>query len=115
MIIKDNDRSIKTREAMRGGPGIVYIKDIVGKDNLYEKGRLYAQMCLKPGCGVGYHEHEGEEEIFVITKGTAIYSDDGREHEVGVGDVMICPDGHGHAITNRSDSDCEFTALIVYK
>ncbi len=115
MIIRNNEREEKTREAMRGGPGVMHIRDIVNKDQLYEKGRLYAQMIMNPNCGVGYHEHEGEEEIFVITKGTAIYNDDGQEYEVNVGDVMICEDGHGHGIVNRSNEVCEFTALIVYK
>ena len=115
MIIQDKERNTKTRVAMREGPGEVLIKDIVSREDLYEKGRLYTQMTLKKNCGIGYHEHEGEKEIFVINEGKAIYNDDGREYEVGVGDVMICEDGHGHGITNVSDEVCKFTALIVLK
>ena len=72
-------------------------------------------MLLKENCGIGYHEHEGEEEIFVINEGRAIYNDDGNEYEVGVGDVMICEDGHGHGISNPFKEDCRLTALIVLK
>ena len=113
MLIKDQDRTVKTREAMRDGPGSVLIKDVCGSGDLYDKSRLFAQMLLKKNCGIGYHEHSGEKEIFVINSGKAVYRDDGKEFEVSAGDVLICEDGHGHAITNFEDEDCEFTALII--
>ena len=115
MIIKKDERTFKTRVAMREGPGEVFIRDICSKEDLYEKGRLYAQMVLKKDCGIGFHTHEGEKEIFVINKGKAIYNDDGNEYEVKEGDVMICEDGHGHGIVNVNDEECLFTALIVLK
>jgi quercetin dioxygenase-like cupin family protein len=115
MLIRNSDRETKTRVAMREGPGSVLIKDVCAKEDLYEKSRLFAQMVLKKNCGIGYHEHSGEKEIFLINKGKAIYNDDGNELEVCAGDVLICEDGHGHAITNLNDEDCEFTALIVLK
>ena len=51
MIIKDSERSTKVRVAMREGPGQVIIKDVCSKEDLYEKGRLYAQMVLEKDCG----------------------------------------------------------------
>ena len=115
MIIQKDDRTTKVREAMRGGPGSVFIRDICSKEELYEKGRLYAQLTLKKDCGVGFHMHENESEIFVINAGKAIYTDDDKEYEVKEGDVMICEDGHGHAIRNDEKEDCLLTALIVLK
>lgn len=115
MIIRNENRTVKVREAMREGPGRVVITDICTKEDLYEKGRLYSQMLLKKDCGIGFHKHENEKEIFVINNGSAIYNDDGTEYEVGVGDVMVCEDGHGHAIRNVKEEDCELTALIVLK
>ena len=115
MLIKNTNREVKTREAMRDGPGSVLIKDVCTKTDLYEKSRLFAQMTLKKNCGIGYHEHSGEKEIFLINSGKAVYNDDGKEFEVYAGDVLICEDGHGHAITNLFDDDCEFTALIVLR
>lgn len=113
MLIKDSDRDVKTREAMRDGPGSVLIKDVCTKDDLYGKGRLFAQMVLRKNCGIGYHEHTGEKEIFLINSGKAVYNDNGAEIEVAEGDVLICESGHGHAITNFEDEECRFTALIV--
>ena len=115
MIIRKQDRSSKTRVAMREGPGEVFITDICAKEDIYEKGRTYAQMLLRKNCGIGVHTHEGEKEIFLINKGKAIYNDDGKEYEVKQGDVTICEDGHSHGITNVFDEDCELIALIVLK
>ena len=47
MIIRNENRTVKVREAMREGPGRVIIRDVCTKEDLYEKGRLYAQMLLK--------------------------------------------------------------------
>lgn len=113
MLIKDSNREVKKREAMRDGPGSVLVKDVCSKEDLYGKGRLFAQMVLKKNCGIGYHEHTGEKEIFLINSGKAVYNDDGTETEVAAGDVLICESGHGHAITNLEDEECRFTALIV--
>ncbi len=115
MIVRKENRNVKVREAMREGPGRVVITDICGKEDLYEKGRLYSQMLLKKDCGIGVHVHEGEKEIFVINEGKALYNDDGTEYEVTAGDVMICEDGHSHGIRNVNEEDCVLTALIVLK
>ena len=115
MIIRNSERNVKIREAMREGPGSVIITDVCSRQDLYEKGRLYSSMLLKQNCGVGYHVHENEKEIFLITRGKAIYNDNGTEQEVETGDVMICEDGQGHAITNYDSEDCEVMALIILK
>ena len=100
---------------MREGPGTVLVKDVCAKEELYEKGRLFSELILNQNCGVGYHMHENEEEIFIVKKGKAIYNDDGTEYPVQEGDVMICKDGHCHAITNVEEEQCVVTALILYK
>ena len=115
MLIKNEERTVKTRVAMREGPGEVVIKDVCPKEELYEKGRLYAQLTLKQNCGVGYHVHENEEEIFTVVKGQAIYNDDGEEYVIHEGDTVICKDGQGHAMTNVEAEDCVVMALILFK
>lgn len=100
---------------MREGPGQVVITDIASREQMYDKSRTYAQMLLKKDCGIGYHIHENEKEIFLINKGKAIYNDNGTEYEVKEGDVLICEDGEGHGITNYSEEDCEVIAMILLK
>ena len=115
MIKKAEERAVKVNEAMRGGPGSVVLTEIAGKDDMFGKTRLFSTILLKPGCGIGYHEHNGECEIFCMVKGTAEYNDNGTVYTVTAGDVTIVKDGEGHGIENRSDEDVELVALIPLK
>ena len=116
MIRKSNDCQIEYREHMRDGDGTVQLTHfITGPAELCEKGRLFAKITLKPGCGIGYHVHEGDSELFFILKGTAEYSDNGTITQISAGDVAICPPGEGHSIANRTDEIVEMIALVVYE
>ena len=99
---------------MRGGEGVVEITNFITAQELNDKGRLFGTIKLEKGCGIGYHIHENDCELFYIMKGTAIYSDNGEEKTLAAGDVAICPAGTGHAIKNAGDETLEFVALIVY-
>ena len=68
---------------------------------------------LKKGCGIGYHIHENESELFYILKGTATYDDNGNIVTVTEGDLCVTPPGTGHSIKNEGDEDVELIALIV--
>ena len=113
MIRKPEHCLSEERKEMRGGNGIVKIRNFVSKDELFGKGRLFAETTLEPGCSIGVHEHIGESEIFYIEEGEAIYTDDNEEIIVKEGDVAICPPNHSHGIANKSDRPCKFVALII--
>ena len=104
----------ESREHMRGGDGTVHITHFATTEELYEKGRLFGNITLNPGCGIGFHDHEKDSELFYLIKGEAIYNDNGEEYPVSAGDVMICPAGTGHAITNKGEEVVELCAVIVY-
>ena len=116
MIRKSNECQIEYREHMRDGDGTVRLTHfIAGPGELNEKGRLFSKLTLNPGCGIGYHIHEHDAELFYILKGTAEYSDNGTLTQVTAGDVTICPPGEGHSIANRTDEVVEAIAVIVYE
>ena len=115
MIRRADECKFTVREQMRGGPGSIGQTEFVFKEEMYDKARLFGKLLLKPGCGIGFHNHDGESELFYIMKGTAIYNDNGTEVEVSAGDVTICPDGEGHGVENRSDEDVEIIAVIILK
>ncbi|MBP3853868.1 MAG: cupin domain-containing protein, partial [Erysipelotrichaceae bacterium] len=85
----------------------------VDKEELLNKGRLFGKLHLEPGCGIGEHVHEGEEEIFYIAKGEVVYNDDGVEHVLKEGDITICKADHSHFVTNKSDQPADLIALIL--
>lgn len=114
MIKKVESFSPEYRENMRGGDGTVTVCNFVTAEELNNKGRLFGKIVLKPGCGIGYHVHEKDSELFYIMKGTAVYDDNGTKVTVSQGDVTLTPAGTGHSIKNESSEDVELVALIVY-
>lgn len=105
---------IKKVENMHGGEGHVIIKRLLDEKQLNGKCGLYAEVTIEPGCSLGYHEHHGESETYYILSGKGIYSDNGTLRMVEAGDVTFTPDGKGHAMTNSSDEDLVFMALIIF-
>ena len=114
MIRKATDFKTEYRENMRGGNGTVELTNFVTPAEMNDKGRLFANITLKPGCSIGYHVHENDTELFYLMKGTVLYNDNGTEYTLSAGDVMICPAGTGHSIANNGEETAEVCAVIVY-
>ena len=114
MVKNFGDFKTELRENMRGGDGTVVVTSFVTPAELNEKGRLFGKIVLKPGCGIGFHVHETDSELFYILKGTATYDDNGQTTTVTAGDVTLTPAGTGHSIKNEGTEDVELIALIVY-
>ena len=114
MIRKAADCKKVYNEKMRGGNGTVQITNFATPEELNNKGRLFANITLKPGCSIGFHMHENESELFYVMKGEALYNDNGTQSVVHAGDVMLCPSGSGHAVANNGTEDVELCAVIVY-
>ena len=114
MIRKAAECKKEYREHMRGGNGTVEITNFATPEELNDKGRLFANVTLRPGCSIGYHVHEKDSELFYLMKGEALYNDNGVEYPVSAGDVMVCPASTGLAIANNGREDVEICAVIVY-
>ena len=115
MIIRNDERQVKVVEALREGPGQAEIKTIATSEDTLDHAKMYANITLKKGSGIGYHQHVGEAEIIMIDSGTALYNDDGNKTQLYEGDVTVCEDGHFHSITNMNDEDLTITALVIKK
>lgn len=111
MVIFGKDIKAETRENMRGGPGSARLMKL--SEALPENMRLFSQMTLSPGSGIGYHVHEKETELFYFVQGTGRVKDDDRYVDVKAGDFMSTPSGHGHAVENTGTQDLVFVAAIV--
>ena len=114
MFIQKDQMKPEIRTEMRGGKGNVELLHILGEDGLNQRGRLFAEITLEPGCSIGYHEHHGESEIFYILQGQGIVSDNGTPVSVKAGDCAICQDGQGHSIENTGNEMLRFMALIIF-
>ena len=94
-----------------GGEGQVAISEIISPELLYRKNTFFSFVKMNAGDSVGYHTHSGDMEIYIITRGKAIYNDNGLEIELNVGDVTITFDGEAHSI-KPAEGELEFIATL---
>jgi mannose-6-phosphate isomerase-like protein (cupin superfamily) len=113
MIKTHAEMDREVRERMRGGHGSVEILHVFHPQELKGKTRLFARLRLLKGASIGFHVHEGEEEIFYILKGTGLVSEGAEPRSVGPGDAVLTGGGAGHAIENPGDEPLEFLATIL--
>ena len=113
MIKRMGDMEKEARERMRGGSGSVEFLHIFRKEELKGKVRLLARLRLRTGCSIGYHAHEGEEEVFYILSGTGIVTEQGVTSTVGPGDAVLTRGGESHSIENQGTEPLEFIATIL--
>ena len=111
MVTFKKDMTVSVREQMRGGPGEAVLTAL--SPELPAHMRLFSTITLKPGCGIGYHVHEKETELFCFVSGKGRVQDDDKVIDVAAGDSMSTPSGHGHSVTNTGDEDLVFVAAIV--
>lgn len=111
---KDMDTQIRTN--MRGGDGDVVIREILQKGEYKGSARLVGTITLEPGCSIGAHVHENEEEIFFIMDGTATYNDNGKTEILKKGDCCICLGGETHSIKNceKDETLTLFAVILTY-
>lgn len=115
MIKRKENMKTTVRENMRGGDGQAVITDILDKGDYNGHARLLGTIRLEPGCSIGPHVHENEEEVFYVLQGEAVYNDNGTEQTLTAGDSCICLGGQTHSIANRADKTLViFAAILTY-
>lgn len=113
MLRRNEDLTRDVLTELMDGKGDVNRTHFLELEEFNGKGRLFAQHVLAPGHSIGYHEHDGEQEAYVILQGRASYSDNGEMVEIGAGDFTLCPSGEGHSIENIGEEDLVFFGLIM--
>ncbi len=114
MIKKQSELRVEEKFNLRGGAGVVRMIHVLEQADAANTGRLFGRLVIPVGGSVGYHDHQGEFELYYILQGKALVNDNGEEHVIETGDMMLCRDGESHSITNIGDVDLEFMAIIVF-
>ncbi len=116
MIKRNKNMTESVKVNMRGGDGQVIVREVFDKGEYKGAARLVAEIVLEPGCSIGCHVHENEEEIFYIMEGTATYDDNGETVILNKGDSCICLGGEKHSIANREKSGTlrVFATILTY-
>ncbi len=113
MVKRNSEMKSEIKVNMRGGDGQAVITKMLESGEFNGKSRLMATITLEPGCSIGEHIHENEEEIFYVIEGEAQYLDNGEWVTMQKGDSCVCLDGQSHSLANRSDKTLVVAAIIL--
>lgn len=113
MVKRHSELTRQFNEHMKDGKGTVEVIRVLDAGEYESPIKLIARLVLRPGCSLGYHTHEGEEEIIHVLKGCAVYNDDGAESVLQAGDSCVCFSGHGHSIACAGNEPLEVYAVIT--
>ena len=116
MIKRADNMTANVKVNMRGGDGQAVVTDILDKGEYKGNARLIGTILLEPGCSIGAHVHENEEEVFYIIEGTATYDDNGKTEILHKGDSCVCLGGQKHSIENRTENEnlTVFAVILTY-
>jgi mannose-6-phosphate isomerase-like protein (cupin superfamily) len=103
---------VEAKERLRDGEGTTNMIHLLD-GGTQKNARLFAEVTLKPGCSIGYHQHDSETEYYFIISGSGTVNDDGNEVFVKQGDSMITGKGASHSIKNTGSVPLVFHAIIV--
>ncbi len=116
MVKRNENMTSNVKVNMRGGDGQAVVTDILDKGEYKGSSRLIGTILLEPGCSIGEHVHENEEEVFYVIEGSAIYNDNGETVILNKGDSCVCLGGQKHSIANASDDEnlVVFAVILTY-
>ena len=116
MIKRAKNMTANVKVNMRGGDGQAVVTEILDKGEYKGSARLIGTILLEPGCSIGAHVHENEEEVFFIIEGTATYDDNGKTEILPKGDSCVCLGGQKHSIANLTENEnlTVFAVILTY-
>lgn len=113
MIRKPDAMTTEVRPNMRGGTGSVTVQHFFKPEEITARSRLCARLLIPPGASIGTHQHEGEDEVYIILKGEGLLDDGHAKTVVRAGDAILTGKGESHAIANTGTGDLELIAVIM--
>jgi mannose-6-phosphate isomerase-like protein (cupin superfamily) len=113
MIQRAGNMDVEIRERMKEGKGAIEVTHLLRQIQLKGKCRFFGSMLIKPGCSIGLHRHDEEEEIYYIVKGEGMAEDNGIRQPIKAGDVMLTGNGASHSIENTGKDDLVVLGIIL--
>lgn len=113
MLIKSNDAVKIISENPRNGKGIIINNRYLDSCDLENNLNGFYVNELEAGGEIGYHIHEGEDEIYYILEGSGIIIDNKKEKIIEKGDVIYTKSGDGHGMKNTGSEPIKFIGFII--
>jgi mannose-6-phosphate isomerase-like protein (cupin superfamily) len=94
-----------------GGAGDILFRRIWEHDSFQTNWGFVDHCLLRPGTSIGYHRHDGMEEVYFIMSGQGRSTVNDSTFDVRAGDAIPCTLHSSHGIYNNSREDLEI--LVV--
>jgi len=103
------------RPAAHQGKGTVLSRRVWDTDSFKTNWAFVDHLILPPDTSIGYHSHEGIEEVYYIMEGSGRMTVDNVTFEVGHGDAIPNKLGGSHGIYNHTDKPLELIVIACAK
>lgn len=103
----------EARERMRDGEGTVTLTHYFTSDQFKARVRLCARLDIPPQASIGMHQHDTEDEVYLVLSGSGIVSDGKTETRVNPGDAVLTGRGEAHAVRNDGTETLVIVAFIA--
>lgn len=98
---------------MRGGDGTIRFRPWFKPGDFGARVSLCTEMTIGPGCSVGEHRHDGEDEIYIVLSGEGEIRERGEWLPIRPGDAILTGRGASHAVRNPGEKPLVIAAVIV--
>lgn len=94
-----------------GGIGEIFVHKVFRRTDFKGGWDFALRVVMPPNSSMGVHQHEQNEEMYILLKGEGLMTIEGNKQRVGVGDMILNKPEGTHGLFNDSDRDIEL--LIV--
>ncbi|MFA7692630.1 MAG: cupin domain-containing protein [Candidatus Hydrogenedentes bacterium] len=113
MIRRHEDMECEVRDQMRGGTGSVTIRHMFKEQDFGAKIRFCAFITIPPAASIGLHQHQQEDEVYIVLSGTGIIEDGAERSRIKEGDAILTGKGASHAVLNDGTENLHMAAVIA--
>lgn len=111
MVAKRKNMLYEVRSKLKDGNGDI---SCINLDCTNEKNcRLMSQMTVPVSASIGNHTHINETEYYIILEGKGLATDNGTQHTVEKGDIVVTKHGDNHSLENIGDMPLKLLAIII--
>ncbi len=114
MILFRSKKESKKVQDCHNGRGILWCTEMLGEYSKKDNGfKFIHDNTLEPGASIGEHQHNDDEELYIILTGHGVMRVDGVPQNVGPGDICLTRIGHSHDLTNSLESPMHFLVVCA--
>ena len=114
MIRRAEEIRVREVAGAQGGKGKVIFHDwLIPAEDCPGHGRVISQVEIPAGSSIGWHQHVGEFEAYIVLAGQALVNDNGTELTLNPGDMHLCKDGNFHSVEAVGEASLILQAVIL--